>query len=332
MMLDNNFFGLLESQIEALRNADAKESNIVLLETAKLLLSRIDTSAELISSCDKFEIRELFAAYSDVATGATEFYEQNKNVLDPAALSGKIGQNIATASAEIVSVKSNLNLIKENEEKLLEQESLLCNLKKEYEILSGKITELKQVRDTMTPEILEKMRSDIKYYEAEIVTLGKEYEELKNELNALTERYSEISNTFEDAVLEKNQLGEKLIDVISSNYENLQMLFNVRNMDANKIVAKIREYQELYERLENEISQNADTLSYYEMHLGENSKIVESMKKYGVKSLESALDDVVRIKKTIDEDLSAYDLILQKILLHEEDIRKGIERRQGKKV
>lgn len=331
-MLDKNFWGLLESQTEALKNADNKDTNTVLLETAKLLLSYVDGSEELIKSYDKFEIRELFAAYADVASGAIDFFEANKMTLDPAALAGSIGKKLSSVSEEIATTKSNLETIQTTEKELLEKEDALSKIKNEYETLSNKIAELKAIRDTMTPAILEQMRSDIETYEKEIKRSGKEYDKLSKELKSLTDEMTEISASLERASSDKERLGEEIIDIINKHYETLHLLFNAHNMDADKVVAQIREYQEIYARMENEVAQNAETLSAYEAYLGENSKIVESMKKYGVKSLESALEDISRIKKTIDEDLSAYDLILQKILLHEEDIKKELERRQGKMV
>lgn len=329
-MLDKTFWGLLESQTEALKNSNDKDSNTILLETAKLLLSYVDSSDEILSVCDKFEIRELFAEYADVAIFATDFFNSKKNILDPSALSGTIGRKLAAVATEIQSVKSALTAITLNESELIKRESELSDIKKEYQELADKVTELRAIRDTMTPEILAQMRIDIDTYETEITKSKIEFDRLRQELSRLSDEMSEINKALGNAAEEKDALGEEIIEIISNHYETLKLLFEAHNMDADKIAQCIREYQATYSRLEVETAQNAETLSAYEAYLGENSKIVESMKKYGVKSLNAVLDDISRIKKTIDDDLAAYDLILQKVIIHEEEIRKGIERRQGR--
>ena len=103
-MIDKTFWGLLETQIESLKNSSGKESNALLLETAKLLLSNVDCSPETLAEYDKFDIRELFAAYSDVASETVSFYEHNKDKLDPVALNGKMGQKLDEATEEITTI------------------------------------------------------------------------------------------------------------------------------------------------------------------------------------------------------------------------------------
>ena len=99
-MVDKNFWGLLETQIESLKNASGKDANTLLLETAKLLLSQVDSSEAALEAYDKFDIRELFAAYADFATETSAFYDANKGKLDPVALNGKMGQKLESAISE----------------------------------------------------------------------------------------------------------------------------------------------------------------------------------------------------------------------------------------
>lgn len=331
-MLDKNFWGLLESQLEALKISEDKDANIVLLETAKLILSNVDASAETLKSYDKFDIRELFAIYADVASSATDFFESNRELLDPAALSGSIGKKLEIATSEIASTKRSLETIKTTEKLLLENEEELLSLKKTYKELDAKISELKAVKDMMSPEIIEKMKSDVELYKIEVQKLEAEYKQIEGELKDLSEELSDIKTSVSNAHEDKMHLSNEMIAIISKHYKTLKMLFENHNKDVDELIASIKEYQDAYNSMENELSTYTDTLSIYEEYLGENSKIVESMKKYGVKSLNSALDDITRIKNTIDSDLAAYDLIIQKILIHEEDIRKELSRRQGKMI
>ena len=329
-MLDNNFWGLLESQIEALKNSEDKDTNIVLLETAKLILANINVSPEIMQSYDKFDMRELFALYADVASHATGFFTANKSILDPAALAGSIGEKLSSAYDEIASTKKSLETIELTEKELLEKEDELMSLKKRYEDLSDKVSKLKSIRDTMTLEVLEEMSADIDSYQEEIEKSGKKYERLSMEIKNLSSKLVDINDSLNKVSEDKEQLSCEIIDVINRHYETVKMLFEAYHMDVDKMMASIKDYQATYNRMEEEVSANASLLSEYEAYLGENSKIIESMKKYGVKSLSAVLDDIARIRKTIDDDLAAYDLIMKKIMFHEEEIRKELGRRQGK--
>lgn len=329
-MIDKTFWGLVETQLEALKNADGKEANTLLLETAKLLISQIDVSEKVITEYDKFDMRELFAAYSDFASETVSFYTANQDKLDPAALNGKLGQKLSSATAEVQAVSSALKSLKETEEELIRAETEFETMKKEYDSLLEKVSSLRAIRDTMTPAVLKTMKEEIDNLEAEIKKSSKEHGKLKKELDKVNDEYQEICKELSILADSKIEKCDQLVDVITRHFDTLRVLFENEQISAAEMLAKIAEYKELYKKLEESVSETSDVLALYELQMGENSKIVDSMKKYGVKSLASALDDIERIKKTIEEDIKAYDMILQKVLKGEEDIRKEIERRQGK--
>ena len=331
-MIDKTLWGLVETQLEALKNADRKEANTLLLETAKLLISQIDVSEKVITEYDKFDIRELFAAYSDFASKAVSFYTVNQDKLDPAALNGKLGQKLSSATVEVQSVSTALKSLKETEEDLIKTEAELETIKKEYDSLLEKVLSLRTIRDTMTPSVLRAMQEEIDNLEIEIKKSSKEHGKLKKELDKVNDEYQEICKELSVLADSKIEKCDQLIDVITRHFDTLRVLFENEQISADEMLAKISEYKELYKKLEESVSETSDVLALYELQMGENSKIVDSMKKYGVKSLASALDDIDRIKKTIEDDIKAYDLILQKVVKGEEGIRAEIERRQGKKV
>lgn len=331
-MIDKTFLGLLDTQIESLKNSSGKESNALLLETAKLLLANVDCSPETLSEYDKFDIRELFAAYSDVASETVSFYEQNKDKLDPVALNGKMGQKLDETTQEITIISKSLKELSENEKTLLSKEEELRILESEYKTLNEKVISLKTIRDTMTPTVLASMREEIESLESQIKKSSKEHGKLKKELQSLDGEYKEICEQLSNLSSAKEEKCSQLIALIKEHYETLKILFDAEQMSIDEMLSKIETYKETYNRMETAVRETSEILAMYELQIGENSSIMESMKKYGVKSLDSVLDDVERIKQTIEEDLKAYDLLLQKVLIGEENIRKEIERRQGKHV
>ena len=331
-MVDKNFWGLLETQIESLKNASGKDANTLLLETAKLLLSQVDSSEAALEAYDKFDIRELFAAYADFATETSAFYDANKGKLDPVALNGKMGQKLESAISENKRISDALTELNQNEKVLLAEETELEHNKKEYADLSAKVESLREIRDTMTPAVLKAMKEEIDDLESQIKKSSKEHGKLKKELEDVTAEAQEVEKELSVIAESKVEKCNQMKSVIQKHFDILKVLFEHEQLNADEMLAKIAEYKALYDRLKETVNETSEILSLYEVQMGEDSKIVESMKKYGVKSLASALDDIDRIKKTIEDDIKAYDLILQKVVKGEEGIRAEIERRQGKNV
>lgn len=72
--MDATFIGLLQSQISSLQESESNSgSNIIVLETIKLLLRNVDLSSETLSQYDKFGMRRLFAAYGEVGKQVCSF-------------------------------------------------------------------------------------------------------------------------------------------------------------------------------------------------------------------------------------------------------------------
>jgi len=329
-MKDNTFIGLLESQLELVKSSDGKDANSAILETAKLLISHIDMRDEIKSEYDKFDTRELFASLAAIGESATGFFDTNKDMLDPAALSGKLGTRLSETKNEIEETAKQLNTIKEQEAEFLSSESELSLVKKEYESLNDKVKELHTIHDTMTPAILDSMKDEIENLEKEIKQAAKQKEKLADKLTKLRTEYEPIAEELAEKKTEYTEYSEAIVSYITDHYFSLKLLFEKHNLDIDRIKEQIQEYQKLYARLEDTVKEPAELLAVYEAQIGENGVIVESMKKYGVKSLSDALDDIDRIKNEISENLNAYDLILKKVVEHEEGVRQIIERRQGK--
>jgi len=104
-MIDKNTIGLIETQIAEIKQSSGKELNNLMLETVKLLLENVEASNELISSYDKFEIRELFAEYTSIGEKITGFFYETKDKLEPKALSEGLTKRIDMTTSKIKETK-----------------------------------------------------------------------------------------------------------------------------------------------------------------------------------------------------------------------------------
>ena len=132
--MNETFWGLYEAQIAALKDCKSpEEANLIMLETAKFLVEHVDLSDSTMGLYDKFGIRKLFAAHNALGAAVTAFYDAKKDVLDPGARNGAIGQKITTLTEQIASTAAALQQLQELEKDLFAKEDELKALEKELE-------------------------------------------------------------------------------------------------------------------------------------------------------------------------------------------------------
>ena len=152
--MNETFWGLYEAQISALRSCpSSEEANLIMLETAKLLMEHIDLSERTVSQYDKFGIRKLFAAHNALGASVLSFYETEKERLDPDALNGAIGEKLTTISEQITSTADALKKLQELEKELFAKESELRALEKELEDWKRKADQLRDTERNAESEI-----------------------------------------------------------------------------------------------------------------------------------------------------------------------------------
>ena len=152
--MNEAFWGLFEAQISALKSCtSSEEANVIMLETAKLLVENIDSSEETVSQYDKLGIRKLFAANNNLGGAILSFYENNKNRLDPAALNGMIGQKMMAVSEQITSTSDALHELQVIEKDLFDKEAELDALEKELEGWKQKVSRLRSIEQNSAIEI-----------------------------------------------------------------------------------------------------------------------------------------------------------------------------------
>lgn len=245
--MNETFWGLYETQISALRNSTSSEdANMIMLETAKFLVENIDLSENTLNVYDKFGIRKLFAGYNALGGAVNEFYDTQREYLDPAARNGAIGQKLTATSEQICNTALELKLLQEKESELLKKEEELTKLEKELTVWSEKVIHLRNVEQNAAKEV--------------------------------------------------------------------------------------ECYEEAYKKLEKAIKEYDDEVSFWEAHLGENSRITNKMKAYGVPSIGNLLDSIEKIKENIQFDLKALDTLIKKIMEDERQIREEVLKKQNKIV
>ena len=124
-----------------------------MLETAKFLVEHVDLSDSTMDMYDKFGVRKLFAAHNALGTAVTAFYEAKKDVLDPGARNGAIGQKITTLNEQIASTAAALQQLQELEKDLFAKEDELKALEKEMEGWQRKAKHLRETEATAAAEI-----------------------------------------------------------------------------------------------------------------------------------------------------------------------------------
>lgn len=172
--MNETFWGLYDAQIDALKDCKSPdEANLIMLETAKFLVEHVDQSDSTMGMYDKFGIRKLFAAHNALGTAVTAFYDAKKDVLDPGARNGAIGQKITTLTEQISSAAAALQQLQELEKDLFAKEDALKALEKELEDWQRKVKHLRETETTAAAEI-QKYKDLFKQLDAIMVSYAEE--------------------------------------------------------------------------------------------------------------------------------------------------------------
>lgn len=109
-------------------------------------------------------------------------------------------------------------------------------------------------------------------------------------------------------------------------------MYKDRSLSLEEIKAEIEKFIKDFEMLDASVLEYMPVKAFYESWLGENSMIVDKMRKYGLESLEQLAEALIKAKENVEYELSAYDAILRKVVEQEEAAREAIEKKQNKVV
>lgn len=331
--MDATFIGLLQSQINSLQESETNsDSNIIILETIKLLLRNVDLSADALSLYDKFGMRRLFAAYGEVGKQVCSFYDSSKSYLDPAALNGSIGKTITETEGQIEATTAAFDEMSTKEADLLAKEDELRAIDAKYKVLQGKTTELRAIHETVSEDVISAIEKENEQLEADIKKGKKRKETVADENKKLRKLLSEVEEANTEVDDEQRRIKTNVTAIIEKHHDEIQAIYMGSSKSLDEIKADIERYTREFESLDAAVLEYAKTRAFYEAWLGENSAIIETMRKYGLESIGQLADAINNAKANAEYELKAYDTVVRKIVTGEETAREAIEKKQNKKV
>lgn len=325
-------FALLNTQIDSIKGAtDSKDRNISILSTIQYLMENIEYSAETLAEYEEFDVKKLFSSYRKAVEGACGFYETAKPVLDPEVEKGKIVQKLAETTLELSRVSQLVEENEKNEAELLGKREKLENLQAEYDDLMNVIAKLKETEKTVNPEVIAEMHNTVLDKEQKI----EENKEIINDLEMRTKQYNEILADLETAYTkihtECRRIETNIIDKIQSHYNEIAQVYDEHDMQLTQITDKISKCLADFEALMQEIESSQATLRDYELHLGENSELVQTMMSSGIDSVSEFNENTNNIKTSVEQNLKQYDRMIKSIVIKAENAREEIKRLQNKR-
>lgn len=331
--MDATFIGLLQSQISALQESGSNsDSNIIVLETIKLLLRNMDLSSKTLSQYDKFGMRRLFAAYGEVGKQVCSFYDGSKPYLDPAALNGSIGKTITQTAEQIEATTAAFDEMTIKEADLLKKEEELRALDSKHKSLQSKATELKAIYETVSDAVIsaiekenEQMEADIKKGKKRKETVSDENKKLRKLLSGVEEANTEVDD-------EQRRIKTNITAIIAKHHDEIEAIYMGSSKSLDEIKADIERYIREFETLDAAVLEYAKTRAFYEMWLDENSTIIETMRKYGLESIGQLAEAINNARANAEYELKAYDTIVKKVVTSEEAAREAIAKKQNKVV
>lgn len=330
--MDKTALGLLKTQIESLENSDnVKEQNILLLNTAKLLLDNINYSEAVLKLYDSMETRKIFSSFARVSESACAFFESSKDFLDPKALNGSLGQKLTSTTAQTSKISDFLESIKIKEEKLLAKEKELTVLKEEYDALQNTVDKLKKIEATVTPEIIEELKTEVTSRETKIEENNKVKGEIQQQIKEAQQVLSETEQINVSLNEEKQEIETNIFENIQQRFDYIERIFTEHSADISSIKDKIAQYINDFKNLDDEFHSYESLRCEYAAHLGENSNIVKAMNREDTKSIKEYSDRISETKTQISSLLEQYDKLIFTVADAEEKTREEIKRLQNKR-
>lgn len=331
--MDATFIGLLQSQIACLQESESNsDSNMIILETIKLLLRNIDLSSEALSQYDKFGMRRLFASYGEVGKQVCSFYDGSKPYLDPAALNGSIGKTITDAAVQIEATTAAFDEMTNKEAGLLAKEDELRALDSKYKALQAKASELRTIHETVSDTAIATIEKENAQMETDIKKGKKRKETVADENKKLRKLLSEVEEVNTEVDGQQWKIKTNITAIIEKHHDEIEAIYTGSCKSLDEIKSDIERYIREFETLDAAVLEYAKTREFYEMWLGENSAIIETMRKYGLESIGQLADAITNAKANAVYELKAYDTVVKKIVTAEETAREAIEKKQNKIV
>jgi chromosome segregation ATPase len=320
--MNATFMGQLDTHVQILKDTDSgKSGNEILLQTIKLLLREINGSDNTLSEYEKLELRQFFLSLARVAEDAGEFYQKAKNHLDPEVLSGEIVRRLEAASSKINETIVLLEEIEKNSAELFTKESELESLSDEHKKREARASELRTIKETITPEVLGKLEAESN----ELSEYIKVNQVVKDELDEKIEEYKLVQNSLDETIAQassdKTIIEENVVEIIVSRIETMREICKSQEKDLEHFKKEIEKYKSQYLKLVDDVATVTAEHSNYELHLGENSKICTALREHGVSSIDNFKSEIENLEKNVREDLERFDGIIRNVIKEQEEIK-----------
>lgn len=325
-------FALLNTQIESIKNEeDAKKRNILILSAVEYLMDNVEYSAEALAEYEEFDVKKLFSSYRKAVDGACEFYETAKPVLDLEQEKIKVIQKLAETTTELSRVSQLVETNEKNEADLLSKREKLEKVQAEYDELMSVIAKLKETEKTVNDGVITEMHNTIMEKEQKI----EETKEIISELEIKDKNYNEILAELENAYtkinIECRRIQTNIIDKIQAHYSEIAQVYDDNDMKLTQITGKIEKSLSDFETLMQKIENAQTLLKDYELHLGENSELVQAMLVSGIDSISEFNENTDSIKASAEQNLRQYDKMIKSVIVKAESAREEIKRLQNKR-
>ena len=322
--MDNKtFVGLLEQQVELVKNAsDEKSENDGILKTLRVMLERLkqNCSSKVLDGYSQSEMRRLFSSFGNVAQAACDFYGDSKTYLDPAALQGEIGRKLESASAEIKRITALLADIERDNSELLEKDSELAKRNSKYTDLQERIKELNEIYEVATDERIASLKTEAEQLSQHITRNKQEASILEGRVNERKMDLASLHETYVRLDNSNHTIEENIVATIQQKHDEIKDIYSRHSRDLDTIISEIERYKTLYANLKDDVENARTTCDTYMLHLGENSDIVRKLQEYDITSVEGLLSDIKRTESGLKAELKRFDEMIRKIIQNKEKL------------
>ena len=220
--------------------------------------------------------------------------------------------------------------IERNSADLLNMEKELNEKETVYREKKKKISSLQEIYQTVTDEALTALDSEAAELNDKIEVNKQKKAELEDSINECRALFDTLSDAFVQINAEKKLIEENIIEKINERRCQVQDIFDAQSKDLNKIIDEIEDYKRQYAELDFTLQKVQESHKIYNLHFGENSKIINKLQEYGIPTIDNFISETQRFDDTVRKELEKYDSIIKSIIVAQEDANKKINDLQNK--
>lgn len=257
--------------------------------------------------------------YNEVIKGIFEYMRENSSNSRIEVIRAKNQERVDNAAKIVAMTQGIEEKTKANIAELEKAESQYSKLKAEYSDLQKKKIEIddaiskqeKMIKQCeASDDQLENSSIELLHFAEKLKDVRETLEETNKQLNEKRTEYEKYENMLHDGMKDKESVEEKLIQVRTELHQvSVESTSKQQTLtDIENNIEGIRATtQKLLEEIKSIDKEDREYLEIWRKHFGTNDTILESLH-------ESKNDTIVRIRKTIEDQLTEYDEALKVML------------------